>query len=60
MEPFKSSEYMPAVSGMLMRLVKVPPSVPVFCLVVTRLAFELPSKVLLGVGVVPTVTVPPE
>lgn len=60
MEPFKSSEYIPAVSGMLMRLVKVPPSVPVFCLVVAMLAFELPSSVLLGVGVVPTVTVPPE
>ena len=60
MEPFKSKAYMPAVSGILSRLVKVPPSVPVFCLVVTMLVLALPSSVLTGAGVLPTVTVPPE
>lgn len=43
-----------------MRLVNAPPSVPVFCLVVTTLALALPSKVLTGTGVLPAVTVPPE
>lgn len=60
MEPFKSKKYIPAVRGMLSKLVKVPPSVPVFCLVVTMLELALPSNVLTGVGVLPAVTVPPE
>lgn len=60
MEPLKFIRNMPAVSGRLSRLVNAPPSVPVFCLVVTTLAFVLPSNVLTGTGVLPTVTVPPE
>lgn len=62
MEPFKSSVYIPAVSGMLSRLVKVPPRVPEFCLVDTMLALVLPSSVLTGTGVLlpETATVPPE
>jgi len=59
-EPFRSNEYIPAVSGILAMLVKVPPRVPVFCLVVTTLVFVFPSSVLTGTGVLPAVTVPPE
>ena len=58
MEPLKFIRNMPAVSGRLSRLVNAPPSVPVFCLVVTTLVFVLPSKVLTGTDVLPTVTVP--
>ncbi|MNP49522.1 hypothetical protein D3C76_1437100 [compost metagenome] len=60
MEPLKFIRNMPAVSGRLSRLVNAPPSVPVFCLVVTTLVFVLPSNVFTGTGVLPTVTVPPE
>lgn len=59
-EPFRLSKYIPAVSGILVRLVKAPPNVPVFCLVETTLVFVFPSSVLTGTGVLPPVTVPPE
>lgn len=51
---------MPAVRGMLIRLVNVPVNVPVFCLVVITLALALPKCVLTGAGAVPPVMVPPE
>src|SRR5262249_18717385 len=41
-----------------MTVVGVPPSVPVFCLVVPTLVVALPNKALNGVGVVPPVIVP--
>jgi hypothetical protein len=59
-EPFKFSIYIPAVRGMLSRLVDVPVNVPAICLVVITLVLALPNNVLTGVVVVPPVMVPPE